>query len=157
MSRDAVADFDWSASSLASIPATRIQLISVLRTMCRLTSPRTAWSVAAGCAETSVMAACLVRASTEQTSTRVIRNDSRSARSPLPGWTTPTRNGMECGGITPIGLPPTWPILIDDAVAALDMIVIGSGIRGSQIALPGQSAARLPNAEILALALSSTS
>jgi prolyl-tRNA editing enzyme YbaK/EbsC (Cys-tRNA(Pro) deacylase) len=63
---------------------------------------------------------------------------------------------MEYGGITPIGLPPTWPILVDEVVAALDMIVIGSGIRGSKLALPGESAANLPNAEILALALSST-
>ena len=45
---------------------------------------------------------------------------------------------------------------IDEVVAALDMIVIGSGIRGSKLALPGESAANLPNAEILALALSST-
>jgi prolyl-tRNA editing enzyme YbaK/EbsC (Cys-tRNA(Pro) deacylase) len=64
---------------------------------------------------------------------------------------------MEYGGITPIGLPPTWPILVDEMVARLDMIVVGSGIRGSKIAMPGSSAASLPNAEILALALSSTS
>jgi hypothetical protein len=35
------------------------------------------------------------------------------------------------------------------------MIVVGSGIRGSKIAMAGRSAANLPNAEILALALSS--
>jgi prolyl-tRNA editing enzyme YbaK/EbsC (Cys-tRNA(Pro) deacylase) len=64
--------------------------------------------------------------------------------------------GMAYGGITPIGLPPTWPILVDEAVASLNMIVVGSGIRGSKIAMSGPSAANLPNAEILALALSST-
>jgi prolyl-tRNA editing enzyme YbaK/EbsC (Cys-tRNA(Pro) deacylase) len=63
---------------------------------------------------------------------------------------------MEYGGITPIGLPPTWPILVDEAVASLNMIVIGSGIRGSKIAMPGPAAATLPNAETLVLALSST-
>src|SRR4029079_739280 len=41
--------------------------------------------------------------------------------------------GMEYGGITPIGLPDGWPILVDAAVAASDAVVIGSGIRGSKI------------------------
>jgi prolyl-tRNA editing enzyme YbaK/EbsC (Cys-tRNA(Pro) deacylase) len=67
------------------------------------------------------------------------------------------QTGMEYGGITPIGLPTSWPMLIDEAVARLHMIVVGSGIRGSKIAMPGLSAANLPNAEILALALNSTS
>jgi hypothetical protein len=44
---------------------------------------------------------------------------------------------------------------VDEAVARLDMIIVGSGIRGSKIAMPGQSAARLPYAEVLALALNS--
>ena len=29
--------------------------------------------------------------------------------------------GMEYGGITPIGLPPDWPVLVDAAVAAADV------------------------------------
>jgi prolyl-tRNA editing enzyme YbaK/EbsC (Cys-tRNA(Pro) deacylase) len=62
---------------------------------------------------------------------------------------------MEYGGITPIGLPPNWPILVDEAVVALDMIVVGSGIRGSKIAIAGRSAATLPNAEVMALTLNS--
>jgi prolyl-tRNA editing enzyme YbaK/EbsC (Cys-tRNA(Pro) deacylase) len=60
---------------------------------------------------------------------------------------------MEYGGITPIGLPASWPILVDEAVAELDMIVVGSGVRGSKIALAGRTAATLPNAEVMALAL----
>jgi hypothetical protein len=35
------------------------------------------------------------------------------------------------------------------------MIIVGSGIRASKIAMPGQSAAGLPYAEIMPLALSS--
>jgi prolyl-tRNA editing enzyme YbaK/EbsC (Cys-tRNA(Pro) deacylase) len=56
---------------------------------------------------------------------------------------------MEYGGITPIGLPDDWPVLVDPAVAAAPAVVIGSGIRGSKLALPGALAARLPNAEVL--------
>jgi prolyl-tRNA editing enzyme YbaK/EbsC (Cys-tRNA(Pro) deacylase) len=56
---------------------------------------------------------------------------------------------MEYGGITPIGLPPDWPILIDDHVAGSDRIVVGSGIRGSKIAIRGADVAALPGAEVL--------
>jgi prolyl-tRNA editing enzyme YbaK/EbsC (Cys-tRNA(Pro) deacylase) len=65
------------------------------------------------------------------------------------------QTGMEYGGITPVGLPPSWPILVDVAVAKLDMIIVGSGIRGSKIAMPGPSVAGLPYAEVLPLTLSS--
>jgi prolyl-tRNA editing enzyme YbaK/EbsC (Cys-tRNA(Pro) deacylase) len=57
--------------------------------------------------------------------------------------------GMEYGGITPIGLPPGWQILVDAAVAGTPQVVIGSGVRGSKIVLPGRSVAELPGAEIL--------
>jgi prolyl-tRNA editing enzyme YbaK/EbsC (Cys-tRNA(Pro) deacylase) len=60
---------------------------------------------------------------------------------------------MEYGGITPVGLPGDWPVLVDEAVAKTDWVVIGSGIRGSKIAIPGFAVARLPAAEVLPLAL----
>jgi prolyl-tRNA editing enzyme YbaK/EbsC (Cys-tRNA(Pro) deacylase) len=108
-------------------------------------------------AEVSVMAACLVRATDRADVNRVIRKRLDVRKISFAGMEDAVREtGMEYGGITPIGLPPSWPILVDEAVAALDMIVIGSGIRGSKITLSGQSVARLPNAEILALTLSST-
>jgi prolyl-tRNA editing enzyme YbaK/EbsC (Cys-tRNA(Pro) deacylase) len=57
--------------------------------------------------------------------------------------------GMEYGGITPIGLPADWPILVDAAVAAAPVAVVGSGIRGSKLWLPGAALAGLPGAEVL--------
>jgi len=59
--------------------------------------------------------------------------------------------GMEYGGITPIGLPPGWPVLVDAAVAKLGdvLVVIGSGIRGSKLWLPARLLAELPGAEVL--------
>jgi prolyl-tRNA editing enzyme YbaK/EbsC (Cys-tRNA(Pro) deacylase) len=57
--------------------------------------------------------------------------------------------GMEYGGITPIGLPSGWPVLIDAAVAAAPRVVIGSGIRRSKLTLPGAVLAGLPGAEVL--------
>jgi prolyl-tRNA editing enzyme YbaK/EbsC (Cys-tRNA(Pro) deacylase) len=60
---------------------------------------------------------------------------------------------MEYGGITPVGLPAGWPVLVDEAVAAEPQVVIGSGLRRSKLLLPGKSVADLPGAEVLALAL----
>jgi prolyl-tRNA editing enzyme YbaK/EbsC (Cys-tRNA(Pro) deacylase) len=57
--------------------------------------------------------------------------------------------GMEYGGITPIGLPSGWPVLIDAAVAASPRVVIGSGVRRSKLTLPGAVLAGLPGAEVL--------
>jgi prolyl-tRNA editing enzyme YbaK/EbsC (Cys-tRNA(Pro) deacylase) len=59
------------------------------------------------------------------------------------------RTGMAYGGITPIGLPAGWPILVDSAVAAAGPVVIGSGIRGSKIVLDGALLASLPDAEVV--------
>jgi prolyl-tRNA editing enzyme YbaK/EbsC (Cys-tRNA(Pro) deacylase) len=59
------------------------------------------------------------------------------------------RSGMEYGGITPIGLPADWPILVDAAVAAAGPVVIGSGIRGSKLVIDGADLARLPQAELI--------
>ncbi|HEY9521932.1 MAG TPA: YbaK/EbsC family protein [Thermopolyspora sp.] len=60
--------------------------------------------------------------------------------------------GMEYGGITPIGLPDDWPVLVDTAVAAIPNVVIGSGVRRSKLALPGAALAALKTAEVLPLA-----
>jgi prolyl-tRNA editing enzyme YbaK/EbsC (Cys-tRNA(Pro) deacylase) len=59
-------------------------------------------------------------------------------------------SAMEYGGITPIGLPADWPILVDEAVVtSAQTIIIGSGLRRSKIALPGSALAELPNAVVL--------
>ncbi|MEV8371713.1 YbaK/EbsC family protein [Kribbella sp. NPDC056861] len=59
--------------------------------------------------------------------------------------------GMEYGGITPIGVPAAWPVLVDDAVAQAGLVVIGSGIRGSKLLLDGADLAKLPSATVLEL------
>jgi len=61
--------------------------------------------------------------------------------------------GMRQGGITPIGLPPEWPILVDEAVAAAGPVVIGGGVRDSKILLDGAALASLPGARTLPLAI----
>jgi prolyl-tRNA editing enzyme YbaK/EbsC (Cys-tRNA(Pro) deacylase) len=63
-----------------------------------------------------------------------------------PMDTAVAETGMEYGGITPIGLPEGWPILVDARVAATPYVIIGSGVRHSKIALPGPALGRLPGA-----------
>lgn len=60
--------------------------------------------------------------------------------------------GMEYGGITPVGLPDHWPVLVDEAVLAAGEVVIGSGVRGSKLLVDAAELAALPGAEVLALA-----
>lgn len=95
-------------------------------------------------------AACLVLATTRADVNGLVRKrlDARKA-SFAPMDDAVALTGMEYGGITPIGLPDGWPVLVDAAVAAAPAVVIGSGVRGSKLALPGELAARLPGAEVV--------
>ena len=61
--------------------------------------------------------------------------------------------GMRQGGITPVGLPSNWTILVDAAVVAAGPVVIGAGERGAKLLVDGAVLAGLPGAEVIALAL----
>ena len=61
--------------------------------------------------------------------------------------------GMEFGGITPVGLPPTWRLLVDAAVLDAAEIVIGSGLRASKLLVAPTALLDLPGAQPLDLAL----
>ena len=95
-------------------------------------------------------AACMVLATTRADVNGVVRRrlDVRKA-SFAPMDEAVELTGMEYGGITPIGLPAGWPILVDAAVAAAAAVVIGSGIRGSKIALSGRALTALPGAVVV--------
>lgn len=56
--------------------------------------------------------------------------------------------GMEYGGITPVGVPESWPVLVDSRVVEQDWVILGSGLRRSKLVLPGASVAQLPGAEV---------
>ena len=95
-------------------------------------------------------AACLVLATTRADVNGVVRRrlDARKASfAPLHQAVEDT--GMEYGGITPIGLPSTWPVLVDGAVVAAAQVVVGSGLRRSKLVLPGAAVAALPGVEVL--------
>jgi prolyl-tRNA editing enzyme YbaK/EbsC (Cys-tRNA(Pro) deacylase) len=106
--------------------------------------------VAAKRAGETTYAACLVLATTRADVNGLARRHLGARKiSFAPMDDAVDRTGMQYGGITPIGLPADWPILIDPAVTAAPEVVIGSGIRGSKLWLPGAALALLPGAVVL--------
>ncbi|GAA3889841.1 YbaK/EbsC family protein [Saccharothrix violaceirubra] len=95
-------------------------------------------------------AACVVLATTRADVNGVVRRllDARKA-SFAPMDDAVSLTGMEYGGITPVGLPAEWPILLSPEVAAAPELVIGSGIRGSKLLVPGEVLAKLPGAQVV--------
>lgn len=101
------------------------------------------------------VAAALVRATTRADVNATVKRllDVRKA-SFLPMDRATAESGMEYGGITPIGLPAGYRLLLDSRVVVDDpdaggRIVIGSGVRHSKVALPGALLGRLPGVEVV--------
>lgn len=106
--------------------------------------------VAARRAGVTTMAACLVLATSRADVNGLVRRHLGARKASFaPQDVAVAESGMAYGGITPVGLPADWPVLVDPAVAAADWVVIGSGTRGSKLAVPGSSLAALPGAEVL--------
>lgn len=100
--------------------------------------------------DTTRYAACVVLATTRADVNGFVRRrlDARKA-SFAPMEDAVTLTGMEFGGITPLGLPEAWPVLVDRAVLDRDVVVIGSGLRRSKIALPAAALPELPGVEVI--------
>jgi len=95
-------------------------------------------------------AACVVLANTRADVNGVVRRRLGARKASFaPMADAVELSGMEYGGITPIGLPPSWPVLLDRAVLERGVVVIGSGLRRSKLALPSSALAELPAAEII--------
>ncbi|MGD9962069.1 YbaK/EbsC family protein [Nocardioides sp.] len=96
------------------------------------------------------VAACMVRADTRADVNTVVKRllDVRKA-SFLSMDRAVEESGMEYGGITPLGLPSGWRVLVDSRILAIESAVIGSGLRGSKLFLPGRLLADLPGAEVV--------
>jgi prolyl-tRNA editing enzyme YbaK/EbsC (Cys-tRNA(Pro) deacylase) len=96
------------------------------------------------------VAACLVRADTRaDVNTTVKRTLDVRKASFLPLERAVEESGMEYGGITPVGLPAGWRVLVDPRVLGIDVAVIGSGVRRSKLLVPGRLLDRLPGAEVV--------
>ncbi|MER7520545.1 YbaK/EbsC family protein [Streptomyces sp. NPDC126499] len=100
--------------------------------------------------ETTTLAACVVRSGTRVEVNGAVRRElgSRKVRF-APVETATGDTGMEYGGITPIGLPADWPVLVDASVVDTEWVLVGSGRRRGKLILPGKAFAELPGAVVL--------
>jgi prolyl-tRNA editing enzyme YbaK/EbsC (Cys-tRNA(Pro) deacylase) len=97
------------------------------------------------------MAACVIRADTRADVNNLVKRtlDVRKA-SFLSMDRAVEESEMEYGGITPIGLPSIWRVLVDEACLDIPAAIIGSGVRRSKLLVPGHLLGELPRAEVLA-------
>jgi prolyl-tRNA editing enzyme YbaK/EbsC (Cys-tRNA(Pro) deacylase) len=95
-------------------------------------------------------AACVILATTRADVNNVARRELDVRKASFAQMDTAVaESGMEYGGITPLGLPAAWPVLVDAAVADTPVVVIGSGVRHSKLVLPGKLLASLPGARVI--------
>jgi prolyl-tRNA editing enzyme YbaK/EbsC (Cys-tRNA(Pro) deacylase) len=96
------------------------------------------------------VAACVVRADTRADVNSLVKRvlDVRKA-SFLWMERAVEESGMEYGGITPVGLPATWRLLVDAAVTQMPVAIIGSGVRRSKLLVSGAHLAHLPGVEVV--------
>ncbi len=94
--------------------------------------------------------ACVVRADTRADVNNLVKRrlDVRKA-SFLAMEEAVGRTGMEYGGITPLGLPEEWRVLVDQELSTTSVVIIGSGVRRSKLLLPGRVLGELPRVEVV--------
>ncbi|MEU1054078.1 YbaK/EbsC family protein [Streptomyces sp. NPDC005876] len=98
----------------------------------------------------TTLAACVVLSTTRVDVNGVVRRRLGARKASFAPMDTATgETGMEYGGITPIGLPGGWPVLVDAAVADLPYVLVGSGRRRGKLLVPGKAFAELPGAVVL--------
>ena len=98
----------------------------------------------------STLAACVVLSTTRVDVNGAVRCQLGARKASFASMDLATgETGMEYGGITPIGLPADWPVLVDPAVVDLPYVLVGSGRRRGKLLVPGKVFAELPNAVVL--------
>ncbi|UXY26218.1 YbaK/EbsC family protein [Streptomyces sp. HUAS TT20] len=98
----------------------------------------------------TTLAACVVLSTTRVDVNGVVRRQLGARKASFASMDTATgETGMEYGGVTPVGLPGGWPVLVDSAVVDLPYVLVGSGRRRGKLLVPGKAFAELPGAVVL--------
>ncbi|WP_234542887.1 YbaK/EbsC family protein [Streptomyces shenzhenensis] len=98
----------------------------------------------------TTLAACLALSTAKVDVNGLVRRQLGARKASFASMDTATgATGMEYGGITPIGLPRDWPLLVDSAVVDLPYVLVGSGRRRGKLLVPGKAFAELPGAVVL--------
>lgn len=95
-------------------------------------------------------AACVLLATTSLDVNNVVRRIMGVRKASFAG-ADPVREltGMEIGGVTPFGLPPELPVLVDQRVMEPDWIVLGGGNRSSKLRIAPSVLTALPSVRVI--------
>jgi prolyl-tRNA editing enzyme YbaK/EbsC (Cys-tRNA(Pro) deacylase) len=95
-------------------------------------------------------AACVVLAPNRLDVNRVVRDRLGTRKASFaPAEATRDITGMEIGGVTVFGLPPTLPILVDARVMQRERIVLGGGSRSWKVLAPPSILLALAGVEVV--------
>jgi prolyl-tRNA editing enzyme YbaK/EbsC (Cys-tRNA(Pro) deacylase) len=95
-------------------------------------------------------AACIVLATTRVDVNTVVRKRMDVKKASFAAMDDAVAlSGMEYGGITPFGLPSSWPVFVDSAVLQRPRIILGSGLRTSKILAPGSVLREVAGVEVV--------
>ena len=95
-------------------------------------------------------AACVVRADRRLDVNHTVRRLMGVSRlSFADAEDTQTLTGMMIGGVTVLALPDGLPIYVDDALMALDWLILGGGSRSAKIKIAPAVFTRIPNATVV--------
>ena len=95
-------------------------------------------------------AACVVLAPNRLDVNRAVRDRLGTRKASFaPSESTREITGMEIGGVTVFGLPPTLPIWVDARVVEREQIVVGGGSRSWKVLLPGAHMVRIPGVSVV--------
>jgi prolyl-tRNA editing enzyme YbaK/EbsC (Cys-tRNA(Pro) deacylase) len=94
--------------------------------------------------------ACVVLATTALDVNNVVRREMGVRKASFAGpEPVIALTGMEIGGVTPFGLPPELPVLVDPRVMEPDWIVLGGGNRSSKLRLAPSFLGALPSVRVV--------
>lgn len=97
-----------------------------------------------------VHVACVLLATTSLDVNAVVRREMNVRKASFAkADPVKTLTGMEIGGVTPFGLPPELPVLVDARVMLPDWIVLGGGNRSSKLRLAPSVLERLPSVRVV--------
>lgn len=106
--------------------------------------------VVAGRADPPRYAACMVAATARLDVNRTVRRWLGVRKASFADANdTVSLTGMAPDGVTPFGLPPEVPILIDAALMPHAELVVGGGSRALKLVVAPSALARLPDAEVV--------
>ena len=94
--------------------------------------------------------ACVLLATTSLDVNTVVRRE-MGVRKASFARAEPTMqvSGMEIGGVTPFGLPPDLPVLVDARVMEPDWIILGGGNRTSKLRLAPDALRAVPSLRVV--------